>query len=173
MDLSMDVDIHGSYLSNTSTWMWSVLSMDIQLDIHPLPSLVGRSVRVWSSVDHPQVHRFRSRNLVVSRVKLVRICAGNGRACTCVKESYHLLGRRLGCTVSRDVRSWHFRSKVRGVDTGRCQGTLPSGYGKRTGFSHSHRLATWHFCLLPELDHDETLQCDNNMCKSRLRHLDA
>jgi hypothetical protein len=39
MDLSMDVDIHGSYLSNTSTWMWSVLSMDIQLDIHPLPSL--------------------------------------------------------------------------------------------------------------------------------------
>jgi hypothetical protein len=33
------VDIHGSYLSNTSTWMWSVLSMDIQLDIHPLPSL--------------------------------------------------------------------------------------------------------------------------------------
>ena len=35
----MDVDIHGSYLPNTSTWMWSVLSMDIQLDIHPLPSL--------------------------------------------------------------------------------------------------------------------------------------
>jgi hypothetical protein len=41
MDLSMDVDIHGSYLSNTSTWMWSVLSMDIQLDIHPLPSLIN------------------------------------------------------------------------------------------------------------------------------------
>jgi hypothetical protein len=39
MDLSMDVDIHGSYPPNTSTWMWSVLSMDIQLDIHPLPSL--------------------------------------------------------------------------------------------------------------------------------------
>jgi hypothetical protein len=35
------VDIHGSYLSNTSTWMWSVLSMDIQLDIHPLPSLAN------------------------------------------------------------------------------------------------------------------------------------
>jgi hypothetical protein len=33
------VDIHGFYLSNTSTWMWSVLSMDIQLDIHPLPSM--------------------------------------------------------------------------------------------------------------------------------------
>jgi hypothetical protein len=39
MDLSMDVDIRGSYLLNTSTWMWSVLPMDIQLDIHPLPSL--------------------------------------------------------------------------------------------------------------------------------------
>jgi hypothetical protein len=39
MDLSMDVDIHGFYPPNTSTWMWSVLSMDIQLDIHPLPSL--------------------------------------------------------------------------------------------------------------------------------------
>jgi hypothetical protein len=37
------VDIHGSYLSNTSTWMWSVLSMDIQLNIHPLPSLVTRT----------------------------------------------------------------------------------------------------------------------------------
>jgi hypothetical protein len=40
------VDIHGSYLSNTSTWMWSVLSMDIQLDIHPLPSLVNGCITI-------------------------------------------------------------------------------------------------------------------------------
>jgi hypothetical protein len=134
---------------------------------------VRRSVRVWIGVDHPQAHSIRSRNLVVSCVKLVRICAGNRRACTCVKESCRLLGRRLGCTVLRHIGSWHFRSKVRGVDTGRCQGTLPSGYGRRTGFSHSHRLATWHFCLSLELDHDGTPQCDNNMWKSILRQLDA
>jgi hypothetical protein len=43
--IHMDIhgSIHGSYLSNTSTWMWSVLSMDIQLDIHPLPSLIEYS----------------------------------------------------------------------------------------------------------------------------------
>jgi hypothetical protein len=39
MDIQLDLDIHGSYPPSTSSWMWSVLSMDIQLDIHPLPSL--------------------------------------------------------------------------------------------------------------------------------------
>jgi hypothetical protein len=135
---------------------------------------VGRSVGVRSSVDHPQLHRFRSRTLVVSCVKLVRICAGNRRACTCVKESCRLLGRRLGCTVWRDIRSWHFRSEVL-----RCRyWTLLRHTALRVRmahglFPHSHRLATWHFCLSLELDHGGTLQCDNNMWKSRLRHLNA
>jgi hypothetical protein len=52
MDLSMDVDIHGSYLSNTSTWMWSVLSMDIQLDIHPLPSLPPKEAWMFLNSIH-------------------------------------------------------------------------------------------------------------------------
>jgi hypothetical protein len=41
MDIQLDLDIHGSYPPSTSSWMWSVLSMDIQLDIHPLPSLAS------------------------------------------------------------------------------------------------------------------------------------
>jgi hypothetical protein len=50
MDIQLDVDIHGSYPPSTSSWMWSVLSMDIQLDVHPLPSLnfpTNSPLRLW------------------------------------------------------------------------------------------------------------------------------
>jgi hypothetical protein len=53
LNRKIHVDIHGSYLSNTSTWMWSVLSMDIQLDIHPLPSLTVSSIHMFLSFFFP------------------------------------------------------------------------------------------------------------------------
>jgi hypothetical protein len=118
---------------------------------------VGRSVGFRSSVDNLNFKNSGSRNLFVSCVKLVRICAGNRRACTCVKESCRLLGRRLGCTVWRDIRSWHFRSEVL-----RCRyWTLPRHTALRVRmahglFPHSHRLATWHFCLSLGLDHGDS-----------------
>jgi hypothetical protein len=127
---------------------------------------VEGSVGVESNVDHTRVHRFRCRNVVVYCAKLLGIWAGNRRVCTSAKESCYLLGRRLGCTVWRDIRSWHFRSAVRGVDTGR---TLPRHTALRVRmahglFPHSHRLATWHFCLSLELDHGGTLQCAAALC---------
>jgi Zn-dependent metalloprotease len=57
MDIQLDLDIHGSYPPSTSSWMWSVLSMDIQLDIHPLPSLDAS----------PEVRARAQRNLDISR----------------------------------------------------------------------------------------------------------
>jgi hypothetical protein len=96
-------------------------------------------------------------------MKLERMCAGNRRVCTSVIESCCLSGRRVGCTVWRDIRPWHFRIGVCGVDTGvsilECRyWTLPRHTALRVRkahglFPHSDRLATWHFCLWLEFDH--------------------
>jgi hypothetical protein len=51
MDIQLDLDIHGSYPPSTSSWMWSVLSMDIQLDIHPLPSLMVAMKRKYKNLE--------------------------------------------------------------------------------------------------------------------------
>jgi len=68
LNRKIHVDIHGSYLSNTSTWMWSVLSMDIQLDIHPLPSLLTSPRGIDTCVGlvrHERLPTLRATNLSV------------------------------------------------------------------------------------------------------------
>ena len=82
--------------------------------------LLKVALELKSRADRAQVHRLKSRNVFIYCVKLRRICAGNRRVLyECERKLLISLSvDGVEYRVLRDIRSWHFRNEVRGVDTG-------------------------------------------------------